>query len=242
MRQGGICIKFSQHTSVNAHNNKENRAFLFSPVFSPTSLQPAKNACFSLIFPKNSAFRNGFELRRSDVKKDFFCNIFRRRSVESSSDNFRFFPINTVSCDIYQKTRNQFGSNATWVRIPPSAPKAAPCGALLFIFAANYARVARWDSNSPCPALCVPPGCNSPADCCKGAGESHRLRQVSLLNFTLGSDFFIAALQNPRAFLIDISPLFSSSDFRVRYKSYQQSRQIAIHRTTQDSSRSLGTN
>ena len=74
-------------------------------------------------------------------------------------------------------TRNQFGSNATWVRIPPSAPKTAPCGALSFIFAANYARVARWDSNSPCPALCVPPGCNSPADCCKGAGDSHHLRQ-----------------------------------------------------------------
>ena len=127
-------------------------------------------------------------------------------------------------------------------RVRASAPKAVPCGVLLIIFAANYARVARWDSNSPCPALCVPPGCNSPADCCKGAGESPRLRQVSLLNFTLGSDFFIAALQNPRAFLIDISPLFSSSDFRVRYKSYQQSRQIAIHRTTQDSSRSLGTN
>ena len=108
--------------------------------FSPTSLQRAQNACFSLIFPEKSAFRNGFELRRSDVKKDFFFNIFRRRSVESSSDNFRFFPINTVSCDIYQKTRNQFGSNATWVRIPPSAPKAAPCGALLFIFVANYAR------------------------------------------------------------------------------------------------------
>lgn len=130
--------------------------------FSPTSLQRAQNACFSLIFPEKSAFRNGFELRRSDVKKDFFFNIFRRRSVESSSDNFRFFPINTVSYDIYQKTRNQFGSNATWVRIPPSAPKAAPCGALLFIFAANYARAARWDSNSPCPALCVPPGKNAP--------------------------------------------------------------------------------
>ena len=53
---------------------------------------------------------------------------------------------------------------------------------------------------------------------------------------------FIASLQNSVAFLINISPLFSSSDFRVRYKSYQQSRQIAIHRTTQDSSRSLGTN
>ena len=71
---------------------------------------------------------------------------------------------------------------------------------------------------------------------------SRRLRQVSLLNSTLDSDFFVAALWNPRTFLINISPLFSSSDFRVRYKSYQQSRQIAIHRTTQDSSRSLGTN
>ena len=101
--------------------------------FSPTSLQRAKNACFSLIFSENSAFRSGFELRRSDVKKDFFFNIFRRRLVESSSDNFRFFPINTVNCDIYQKTRNQFDSNVTWVRIPPSAPKAAPCGVLLII-------------------------------------------------------------------------------------------------------------
>jgi hypothetical protein len=98
-------------------------------------------------------------------------------------------------------TRNQFGSNATWVRIPPSAPRAAPCGVLLFIFAANYAGVARWDSNSPCPALCVPPGCNSPADCCKGAGESHRLRQVSLLNFTLGSDFLLLVCKIPLLFL-----------------------------------------
>ena len=113
---------------------------MFSPVFLSYISPMCQNACFSLIFPEKSAFRNGLELRRSDVKKDFFFNIFRRRSVESSSDNFRFFPINTVSCDIYQKTRNQFGSNATWVRIPPSAPKAAPCGALLFIFVANYAR------------------------------------------------------------------------------------------------------
>ena len=86
-------------------------------------------------------------------------------------------------------------------RIPPSAPKTAPCGVLLFIFAANYARVARWDSNSPRPALCVPPGCNSPADCCKGAGESHRLRQVSLLNSTLGSDFLLPLCKIPVLFL-----------------------------------------
>ena len=82
-----------------------------------------------------------------------------------------------IEAVVTRLTRNQFDSNVTWVRIPPSAPKAAPCGVLLFIFATNYARAARWDSNSPRPALCVPPGCNSPADCCKGAGESHRLRQ-----------------------------------------------------------------
>ena len=50
-------------------------------------------------------------------------------------------------------------------------------GCCLLFLRQNFARAARWDSNSPCPALCVPPGCNSPADCCKGAGESHRLRQ-----------------------------------------------------------------
>ena len=111
--------------------------------FSPTSLQRAKNACFSLIFPEKSAFRNGFELRRSDVKKDFFFNIFRRRSVESSSDNFRFFPIITVSCDIYQKTRNQLNSKEF-----------------------------------------------------RGF-ESHRLRQVSLLNSTLGSDFLFPLCKIP---------------------------------------------
>ena len=106
-----------------------------------------------------------------------------------------------IEAVVTRLTRNQFGSNATWVRIPPSAPKAVPCGVLLIIFAANYARVARWDSNSPCPALCVPPGCNSPADCCKGAGESHRLRQVSLLNSTLSSDFLLLLCKIPVLFL-----------------------------------------
>ena len=77
-------------------------------------------------------------------------------------------------------------------RIPPSAPNAAPCGALSFIFAANYARVSRWDSNSPCPALCVPPGCNSPADCCKGAGESHRLRHIRRRIERFYSGYFFA--------------------------------------------------
>lgn len=164
-------------------------------LFSPTSLQRAKNAYFSLIFPGKSAFWNGFKLRRFDVKKDFFFDLFLRFAAESSSDNFRFLLANSVSGGVGDKTRNQFGSNATWVRIPPSAPKATPCGVLLFIFATNYARAARWDSNSLCPALCVPP------DCCKGAGESHRLRQVSLLNFTLGSDFLLPLCKIPELFL-----------------------------------------
>ena len=156
---------------------------------------------FLSFFPKIRHFETGSNYDVLTLKMTSFFNIFRRRWVESSSDNFRFFPTNTVSFDIYQKTRNQFDSNVTWVRIPPSAPKVAPCGVLLFIFAANYARAARWDSNSPCPALCVPPGCNSPADCCKGAGESHRLRQVSLLNSTLGSDFLLPVYKIPLLFL-----------------------------------------
>jgi hypothetical protein len=64
-------------------------------------------------------------------------------------------------------TRNQFDSNVAWVRLPPSAPKAAPCGVLFSVFIASFAR---WDSNSPCPALCAPPGCKNPVGCCKGAG------------------------------------------------------------------------
>lgn len=170
---------------------------MFSPVFLSYISPMCQNACFSLIFPEKSAFRNGFELRRSDVKKDFFFNIFRRRSVESSSDNFRFFPINTVSCDIYQKTRNQFGSNATWGSNPTVCAKSSTLRGAAFLFLRQTMQGLQGGIRTArAPALCVPPGCNSPADCCKGAGESHRLRQVSLLNFTLGSDFFIASLQN----------------------------------------------
>lgn len=114
----------------------------------------------------------------------------------------REFPPFSFKVRIATLTRNALGQETVaWVRLPPSAPKAAPCGVLLFIFAANYARDARWDSNSPCPALCVPPGCNSPADCCKGAGESHRLRQVSLLDFTLGSDFLLPLCKISMLFL-----------------------------------------
>ena len=140
--------------------------------FSPTSLQRAQNACFSLIFPEKSAFRNGFELRRSDVKKDFFFNIFRRRSVESSSDNFRFFPTNTVSCDIYQKTRNQFDSNVTWVRIPPSAPKTAPCGALSFYFCGKLCKGCKVGFEQPAPGALRPAGLQQSCGLLQGRGRT----------------------------------------------------------------------
>ena len=109
-------------------------------LFSPTSLQRAKNAYFSLIFPGKSAFWNGFKLRRFDVKKDFFFDLFLRFAAESSSDNFRFLLANSVSGGVGDKTRNQFDSNVTWVRIPPSAPKAAPCGVLLFYFCSKLCK------------------------------------------------------------------------------------------------------
>lgn len=92
-------------------------------LFSPTSLQRAKNVYFSLIFPGKSAFWNGFKLRRFDVKKDFFFDLFLRFAAESSSDNFRFLLANSVSGGVGDKTRNQFDSNATWVQISSSATK-----------------------------------------------------------------------------------------------------------------------
>ena len=156
-------------------------------------------ASYLAFLPKSRHFcpkTGGFASFRTYIVFWFPGSIFATSIVQNQRTNQPVSALVITILPFQRSTRNQFGSNATWVRIPPSAPKAAPCGVLSFIFAANYARVARWDSNSPCLALCVQPGCNSPADCCKGTGESHRLRQVSLLNFTLGSDFFIASLQN----------------------------------------------
>ena len=166
--------------------------------FSPSSPHLLPNGLFS---PQNQI---SFELLALSGLSEFSTFKGGKMLIFQGFANSRIvreFPPFSFKVQIATLTRNQFGSNATWVRIPPSAPRAAPCGVLLFIFAANYARAARWDSNNPCPALCVPPGCNSPADCCKGAGESHRLRQVSLLDFTLGSDFLLPLCKISMLFL-----------------------------------------
>lgn len=167
--------------------------------FSPSSPHLLPNGLFS---PQN---RISFELIALSGLSGFSTFKGGKMLVFQGFANSRIvreFPPFSFKVRIATLTRNALGQETVaWVRLPPSAPKAAPCGVLLFIFAANYARDARWDSNSPCPALCVPPGCNSPADCCKGAGESHRLRQVSLLDFTLGSDFLLPLCKISMLFL-----------------------------------------
>ena len=127
--------------------------------FSPTSLQRAKNAHFSLIFPGKSAFWNGFELRRFDVKKDSLFDFFLRFAAESSSSNFRFLPANSTSGGLGDKTRNQFGSNATWVRIPPAAPEAAPCRVLLFYFYSKLCKGCKAGFEQPVPGALRPAVC-----------------------------------------------------------------------------------
>lgn len=167
--------------------------------FSPSSPHLLPNGLFS---PQN---RISFELLALSGLSGFSTFKGGKMLIFQGFANSRIvreFPPFSFKVLIATLTRNALGQETVaWVRLPPSAPKAAPCGVLLFIFAANYARDARWDSNSPCPALCVPPGCNSPADCCKGAGESHRLRQVSLLDFTLGSDFLLPLCKISMLFL-----------------------------------------
>jgi hypothetical protein len=110
-------------------------------------------------------------LRRFDVKKDFFFDLFLRFAAESSSDNFRFLLANSVSGGVGDKTRNQFDSNVTWVRIPPSAPKAAPCGVLLFIFAANYARGCKVGFEQPVPGALRPAGLQQSCGLLQGRGR-----------------------------------------------------------------------
>ena len=174
------------------------------PHYYPAFLGRGYLASYLAFLPKSRHFcpkTGDFDSFRTYIVFRWFISAFSTNIAQNQRTNQpALTPIAAIT-PFLRLTRNQFDSNVTWVRIPPSAPKAVPCGVLLIIFAANYARVARWDSNSPCPALCVPPGCNSPADCCKGAGESHRLRQVSLLNSTLGSDSLLPLCKIPVLFL-----------------------------------------
>ena len=70
--------------------------------FSPTSLQRAKNACFSLIFPEKSAFRNGSNCDVLTLKRTSFSTFFvvgRSNHLPTTSAFFRQIP----SVSIYTK-------------------------------------------------------------------------------------------------------------------------------------------
>ena len=132
--------------------------------FSPSSPHLLPNGLFS---PQN---RISFELLALSGLSGFSTFKGGKMLIFQGLANSRIvreFPPFSFKVRIATLTRNQFDSNVAWVRLPPSAPKAAPCGVLFSVFIASFAR---WDSNSPCPALCAPPGCKNPVGCCKGAG------------------------------------------------------------------------
>ena len=132
--------------------------------FSPSSPHLLPNGLFS---PQN---RISFELLALSGLSGFSTFKGGKMLIFQGFANSRIvreFPPFSFKVRIATLTRNQFDSNVAWVRLPPSAPKAAPCGVLFSVFIASFAR---WDSNSPCPALCAPPGCKNPVGCCKGAG------------------------------------------------------------------------
>jgi len=122
-------------------------------------------ASYLAFFQKSRHFcpkTSDFAYFRTYIVFRWFISVFSTNIAQTQRTNQpALTPIAAIT-PFLRLTRNQFGSNATWVRIPPSAPKTASCGVLPFIFAANYAGAARWDSNSPCPALCVPPDKNAP--------------------------------------------------------------------------------
>ena len=131
----------------------------------PAFLGRAYLASYLAFFPKSRHFcpkTGDFASFRTYIVFCCFISAFSTSIVQNQRTNQPASALVITILPFQRLTRNQFDSNVTWVRIPPSAPKTAPCGVLLFIFAANYARAARWDSNSPCPALCVPPGKNAP--------------------------------------------------------------------------------
>ena len=103
MRQRGICIKFSQRTSVNAHNNKENRAFFVLSCFSLLHLSNVpKMPVFLSFFPKNRHFEMGSNCDVLTLKRTSFSTFFvvgRSNHLPTTSAFFRQIP----SVSIYTK-------------------------------------------------------------------------------------------------------------------------------------------
>ena len=127
-------------------------------------------ASYLAFLPKSRHFcpkTGDFASFRTYIVFCLFSRIFSPHIAQNQRTNQPALTLAITITPFRRLTRNALGQETVaWVRLPPSAPKAAPCGVLFSVFIASFAR---WDSNSPCPALCVPPGCNNPVGCCKGA-------------------------------------------------------------------------
>lgn len=128
-------------------------------------------ASYLAFLPKSRHFcpkTGDFAYFRTYIVFRWFISAFSTNIAQNQRTNQPASALVITTMPFQRLTRNALGQETVaWVRFPPSAPKAAPCGVLFSVF---ITRFARWDSNSLCPALCVPPGCNNPVGCCKGAG------------------------------------------------------------------------
>ena len=145
--------------------------FLFSPVFSLLHLSNVpKMPVFLSFFPKNRHFEMGSNCDVLTLKRTSFSTFFvvgRSNHLPTTSAFFRQIP----SVSIYtKKTRNQFGSNATWVRIPPSAPKTAPCGCCLY-FCGKLCKGCKAEFEQPVPRALRPAGLQQSCGLLQGRGR-----------------------------------------------------------------------
>lgn len=76
-----------------------------------------------------------------------------------------------IEAVVTRLTRNQFDSNVTWVRIPPSAPRAAPCGVLLFYFYSKLCKGCKVGFEQPVPGALRPSGQKCPGGAFLGRGR-----------------------------------------------------------------------
>ena len=136
--------------------------------FSPSSPHLLPNGLFS---PQN---RISFELIALSGLSGFSTFKGGKMLVFQGFANSRIvreFPPFSFKVRIATLTRNQFGSNATWVRIPPSAPKAAPCGVLPFCFCRKLWKGCKVGFEQPVPGALRPAGLQQSRGLLQGRGR-----------------------------------------------------------------------
>ena len=135
---------------------------------------PTNDSSYLAFFPKSRHFcpkTGDFSSFRTYIVFCWFISAFSTNIAQNQRTNQPALTLVAAITPFQGLTRNQFDSNVTWVRIPPSAPKTAPCGVLLFIFAANYARAARVGFEQPVPGALRPAGLQQSCGLLQGRGR-----------------------------------------------------------------------